>query len=113
MLPVWRLWENRPMRLSIQQRDIIKQAAQSCFGPEVVVRLFGSRLDDHRKGGDIDLLIETQLTDPNKIVAAHHQFMARIYTQLGEQKVDVLIDYPNSTHQPPIFQIARTEGAVL
>jgi hypothetical protein len=32
---------------------------------------------------------------------------------LGEQKVDVLIDYPGRRSQPPIFQMALQEGILL
>ena len=47
------------MRLSALQRKVLTQTARDCFDPDVRLRLFGSRMDDTRKGGDIDLLIET------------------------------------------------------
>lgn len=75
--------------------------------------MFGSRADEHRQGGDIDLLIESSLTDPADIAKVHTRFLSPIYTRLGEQKVDVLIDYPGRRSYPPIFQVARDEGIVL
>ncbi|MDN3523065.1 nucleotidyltransferase domain-containing protein [Halomonas ramblicola] len=45
------------MRLSIQQRHLILAIARRLVGRDVEVRLFGSRLDDTRRGGDLDLLL--------------------------------------------------------
>ena len=100
------------MRLTPHQRQVLTQTARDCFDPAVQVRLFGSRADDARKGGDIDLLIETQLQDPAQIARAHTQFLTRVYMALGEQKIDVLIDYPNCQSQAPIYQVAR-QGVLL
>lgn len=101
------------MRLSSQEQQILKAAAQSSFGQDSVLRLFGSRLNDQRKGGDIDLLIETSLTDPAKIAQAHIRFLADVYARLGEQKIDLLIDYPARQQYFPIFDIAKKEGVVI
>ena len=46
------------MRLTPTEIAAIKAAARDAFGETVVVRLFGSRVDDHRRGGDIDLHVE-------------------------------------------------------
>lgn len=101
------------MRLSEHEKESLKHAALTCFGYGTRLRLFGSRADEHRKGGDIDLLIESHLTDPADIAKAHTRFLSQIYTCLGEQKVDVLIDYPGRRCYPPIFQVAQEQGIVL
>lgn len=101
------------MRLTPHERQVIQQAANDCFGSQTVVRLFGSRTDDTRRGGDIDLLIDTPLTDPALIAQAHLRFVAKLYTQLGEQKIDVLIDYPSRQVDLPIYQVAREQGVLL
>lgn len=101
------------MRLTPHERQVIQQAANDCFGSQTVVRLFGSRTDDTRRGGDIDLLVDTPLTDPALIAQAHLRFVAKLYTQLGEQKIDVLIDYPSRQVDLPIYQIAREQGVLL
>ncbi len=49
------------MRLSKRVIDILKNATQKSFG-EVNIYLFGSRTDDNKKGGDIDLAIDTHLS---------------------------------------------------
>ena len=101
------------MRLSELEKETLRHAALACFGHGTRLRLFGSRADEHRKGGDIDLLIESPLTDPADIAKAHTRFLSQIYNRLGEQKVDVLIDYPGRISYPPIFQVALQEGILL
>lgn len=101
------------MRLSEHQRSVLKAATASCFEPSATIRLFGSRVDDSKKGGDIDLLIETSLADPAAIARAQIQFVSRVYRDLGEQKLDILIDYPGRQQQLPIFEIARNQGVCL
>ena len=101
------------MRLSELEKETLKHAALACFGHGTRLRLFGSRADEQRKGGDIDLLIESTTTDPADIAKAHTRFLSQIYTRLGEQKVDVLIDYPGRLSHPPIFKVALQEGILL
>lgn len=47
------------MRLTLAQIDTIQSTAEAVLGDDAQVWLYGSRLDDQRKGGDIDLLIES------------------------------------------------------
>ncbi|MGH8614231.1 MAG: nucleotidyltransferase domain-containing protein [Gammaproteobacteria bacterium] len=47
------------MRLTEHQIRVVKLRAAECFGPGADVWLFGSRVDDSERGGDIDLYIET------------------------------------------------------
>ncbi len=46
------------MRLSPKQIEIILSTSYEVMGIDASVRLYGSRLDDGRRGGDVDLLIE-------------------------------------------------------
>lgn len=101
------------MRLSPREREVIRQSVRECFDAQAEVRLFGSRTDDSRMGGDIDLLVDTRLTDPALIAQAHHRLLARLYARLGEQKIDVLIDYPTRQTALPIYDIARAQGQIL
>ncbi len=101
------------MRLSEFERQTLKTAAKDSFGERVELRLFGSRIDDSRRGGDIDLLVETPISDPKEIARAHTRFLSRIYARMGEQKLDVLIDFPGRQSRAPIFDVARQEGIVL
>ncbi len=42
------------MRLPAHYPAAIRAAAIEAFGPSAVVRLFGSRVDDDKRGSDID-----------------------------------------------------------
>jgi len=101
------------MRLTEQQRGIIRSAVTEVFGGGANVWLFGSRVDDSKRGGDIDLLIETDQLDVESIVRAEVSFLSKVQSKLGEQKIDVLLDYPSRQTRPPIFSVARQTGILL
>ncbi len=50
------------MRLSDNERSAIRAAVAKRFGVQARVLLFGSRVDDSRRGDDIDLLVEVPHT---------------------------------------------------
>lgn len=52
------------MRLTSQQQRIICRRVRDQLGPAAAVFVFGSRLDADRRGGDVDLLIETDQRIP-------------------------------------------------
>lgn len=47
------------MRLSSKQIATVLSFARDIVGDDATVSVFGSRLDDDRRGGDLDLLIES------------------------------------------------------
>ena len=101
------------MRLNDQQRAIIRATVAEAFGAGAWVWLFGSRADDTKRGGDIDLLVETDQTDADTLAKSEISFLSRVQMRLGEQKIDVLLDYPSRKTRPPIFSIARQTGVLL
>lgn len=52
------------MRITDYQRQVILESSLEVFGDEAEVRLFGSRLDDSKRGGDIDLLVNLPFVEP-------------------------------------------------
>ena len=60
------------------------------FGDNAAVFLFGSRVDDSKKGGDIDLFIRTANKDG--LFEKKIRFLARLKRQIGEQKIDVVFN---------------------
>jgi len=99
------------MRLPEAHRNLITQTARELLGPNVVVRLFGSRLDDARRGGDIDLLVEVPRPLSQRVLTAC-QLAARLERALDGRKVDVLLADP-STVESPVHRAARRDGVVL
>ena len=101
------------MRLSEQQQTIIRTSVAENFGADAGVWLFGSRVDDHKRGGDIDLYIESASENAAQLINAKLALLVALQQQLGEQKIDVVIRRANSAADLPIYQIAKTTGIKL
>lgn len=99
------------MRLTAYEIASIQDCAARHFGPGAVVRLFGSRVRDDLRGGDIDLHI-TAGSELGCYSAPEWQFRADLEELIGEQHVDVLVNGPSGPVQP-IERIAVLTGHVL
>jgi len=103
--------QRQQMRLDNKTRSIIKSEVASRFGVDTVVRLFGSRVDDTQRGGDIDLFVEPIQTLENRI-QEECRLSASLYIKLGGRKVDVLIRYAQE-QLLPIHEEALRTGIIL
>lgn len=57
--------------------------------------LFGSRVHDHQKGGDIDLLLMLQDSNQeNEMKSKKSEILEKFKRELGERKIDLLISTP-------------------
>lgn len=102
------------MRLTSKQINDIQTAALEVFSPAVNVRLFGSRLDDQRRGGDIDLLIEPSYKlDAKELVEKRSRFIAMLYRLIGEQHIDVLIAQADAEDDRAVVTKARKLGQFI
>ncbi len=99
------------MRLSQSQVESIRKAAQKVLGQQVVIRLFGSRADDSLRGGDIDLLLETDHVIENRAQAVC-AIQGALLRSLGDRKIDILIK-DSRTPEAPVFRIAQKTGVLL
>jgi predicted nucleotidyltransferase len=99
------------MRLTPFQIQSIRNATLELAGSSARVRLFGSRLEDTARGGDVDLLLECdeQIDEPALLAA---RLAARVSRAMGGRKVDVVISAPN-LQVLPIHTIAAEEGILL
>ncbi len=101
------------MRISKFEADIIKTVAREIWGNEVIVYLFGSRTDDRKKGGDIDLYIQLPFElDSKTLMLQKARFLGKLDISLGEQKIDVLIKTKNN-QKLSIVYTAESTGIVL
>lgn len=98
------------MRIALFEKTIIKSSVEKHFGVNANVYLFGSRADDGRKGGDIDLYITADMPT-SEIIRKKIALLVDMEKGLGEQKIDVVIN--NHTKQKPIYEIAEKEGVRL
>ena len=78
------------MRLIQQQQELLKSDILG-FDKNARVFLFGSRVDDEKTGGDIDLLVFSHTLDKKQL----RQVKWHFYDVFGEQKIDILVDSGN------------------
>ena len=95
------------MRLTPQQHQAIKKYFLDVF-KEGQIYLFGSRVDDRRRGGDIDLYIRTP--QQKNLVRKKIDFLVKLKREIGEQKIDVVFDKGLERY---IDREAREKGVLL
>lgn len=78
------------MRLSERERTVINDAVRRRFGTEASVYLFGSRVNDNIRGGDIDLYVTT-CKEPSEAHRARILAITDIQMALGDQKIDMVV----------------------
>jgi predicted nucleotidyltransferase len=101
------------MRLSPTHITTIRESALNHFGTDAQIWLFGSRVRDEEKCGDLDLFIEVQDKTASDLIACKLKFLHELHKKLGEQKIDVVIQRRNSPIELPIYQIAKLTGVRL
>jgi len=82
------------MRLTEFEIETIKSLANQHFGADIQVFLFGSRTNNHLRGGDIDLFIR----NPNRLridARTRINFITDLIIAIGDQKIDVVLDNPD------------------
>jgi predicted nucleotidyltransferase len=100
------------MRITEREISIIKQVIASQLGSsDAKISLFGSRINDEAKGGDIDLLVETTKVQENAASIAS-KIVAGLQIQMGDQQIDVVLIDPQ-TQILPIHEYARENGIKL
>jgi len=75
------------MRLTANEISTIKQSVLA-LDASADVFLFGSRIDDSLRGGDIELLIKSKIIQKRDLRAIRQGF----FDVFGEQKMDLLLD---------------------
>ena len=95
------------MRLTPKQQRIIRETAAEVFGSGAMISVFGSRLDDSARGGDLDLLVRSEqpIQDRQRKTL---QFVAKLQIRLGDQPIDVLVLDPQTDRKPIHEQAIRT-----
>ncbi len=106
------------MRLDSDLATRLVAEMRQVYGPDAEVWLFGSRVDDTARGGDIDLYVET--TDDTNRLDRYLEIRQRLFRLFGDRKIDLLVRFRNgslceSRQRPasPIERIARKTGHKL
>jgi len=95
------------MRITENEKNVIIDAVKSA-DPDAKVWLFGSRADDNKKGGDIDIAIYSEKV--SKDVMKEIQVRRFICNRIGEQKIDIVT---SSDGREAFFRLAVEEGVEL
>jgi predicted nucleotidyltransferase len=93
------------MRLTNAEINAIKESVYT-YDPKARIFIFGSRVNDQKRGGDIDLFILSQKISSSD----RRKIKLKIYDKIGEQKIDMIVTPKIST---AFHQIAASEGIPL
>ena len=74
------------MRISQEEANFLKKEISAIL-PDALIYLFGSRVDDDKKGGDIDIMI---LSGRRLNWKEKSQFRWSYFGKYGEQKMDIV-----------------------
>lgn len=93
------------MRLTRSQRETIVSCVHEFAGGEIKVRVFGSRLDDSRRGGDLDLLL---ISDDSIPLLARAELKQALEARL-QLPVDI-VTYAQGSEPTPFQAIALKQS---
>lgn len=75
------------MRISQEEIEVLRKTLAE-LDTEAKLYLFGSRVNDEKKGGDIDLLIVSKKITKMDLRKIKREF----FNKFGEQKIDIVLD---------------------
>lgn len=93
------------MRLHQDQIENIREVVLT-RDPAARIFLFGSRVDDQQRGGDIDLLVLSQKLDASD----RRKMKVDLYRRIGHRKIDLLLA-PDDRRA--FVRLAMEEGLAL
>ena len=100
------------MRLTGFQKTKIVDAITKQFGQDAEIYLFGSRVDDNKKGGDIDLLVVVH-EDNGDNELKKIKSITGIQFAIGDQKIDLIVTPDISRDQRLVVREAVRTGVRL
>lgn len=100
------------MRVTPEQLKVFDTFAHQYFGEDAGLWLFGSRVDDGKKGGDYDFLVETALSNADEIIERKIALLAELQgtAQFEDEKIDIVVRRRGAVFDLPIYEVARHEG---
>ena len=109
--------------LMIASKKVVRMSTLDLMAIEVTFRqnwltndslwIFGSRADLSRKGGDIDIYIETHAKTVEQAFNMKQKFIIALISKIGEQKIDTVLNMVNLSDKLPIYEVAKTEGVKI
>ena len=99
------------MRLTEETKNTIIESVRWYFSQMGKIILFGSRVDDSKRGGDIDILVQTAVYS-TVVFEKKLRTVAALQLKLGEQRIDLLTTTGTEDNRL-IAQNAYRQGVVL
>lgn len=93
------------MRLANEEQSVISDTIHRADA-EAQIYLFGSRVNDAAKGGDIDLLVLSKRIN----LMEKLDILVQLHQKLGDRKIDIAV-YPDTTR--PFPRMVMQEGVRL
>ena len=93
------------MRIEPEEQEAIVSTITS-FDKESEIFLFGSRLDDAKRGGDIDILVKSDFISQKMLAHIEDE----IFGKIDEQKIDFVLTHKNA--QNSFSKMILTKGAI-
>ncbi len=103
------------MRLSPEEVNSLITAFDIFVKGEVAeLRLYGSRVNDMLKGGDIDILMLTERKEfAEQLHRQKHYILSSIKKYLGDQKIDLAIAVKHEVNQDSFLKMIFPESVLL
>ena len=103
------------MRLSSDYTEVVLQVIEKAALPHLIeVYLFGSRVDDTKLGGDIDLLILCPTVESKiQLLNQKYGILGNLYLVIGEQKIDLIFATIDDFKTDPFLQAIRSHAKCL
>jgi len=100
-------WESARMRLTANEITAIREEIGR-LDPKAEVYLYGSRVDDTARGGDVDLLVISETLGFREVL----RLRTRILDRIGWQQLDLVVRRPDQMNEP-LAATARETGVKL
>ncbi len=97
--------EKVEVRLKKSEIKAIKDSVRN-FDPQAEIYIFGSRAKPEKKGGDIDILVVSDVIGWKE----RRKIRVELIKLLGDRKIDLLVARKEEIDKNPFFQLAIEEG---
>jgi predicted nucleotidyltransferase len=98
------------MRLTPAEIEAIRLAVREVFGESARAHVFGSRVRDDLRGGDLDLLVEVGSDDAS--IANEQRLRDLIAPALDDLRIDIVL-HVRGRVPTPIERIGLRDGILL
>lgn len=102
------------MRLSNHQCEVFIHVISKYISQNAQLLLFGSRVNDKEKGGDIDLMLiveDDQIKE--HIIFKKVDILSQIKSEIGEQKIDLIICTKEDITNSAFLRSAKSKSVLL